>query len=216
MIVLFCAFCYHRHVTINNHGRNPSPSKVWFPATITGHIPILILMITLLVDNRTPITQKTYDDVINSTDFCRIPCTCGHSGCLSIHGYYDRSVKSGDSVLLLHVCRVICRECGHTHALLPSSVVPYSMITLADQVDIIEHSESDSDFSAVMDDTPSIDESSVRSVIRRFRRHWKQRLLSENIHSTDISVLIRNCFSSFRQQFMQVKCTLNILFITPT
>lgn len=173
-------------------------------------------MITVSVDFCNPISQKIYDDVINSLQFHRLTCPCGHSGCLTIHGYYDRTVKSGDCDLLLHICRVICRECGHTHALLLSSIVPYSQISLPDQVDIIEHARSDGVFSAVMDTTPSIDENCVRSVIRRFRRHWEQRLLSESILISLSMDFIRMCFSAFCRQFMQIKGTPNILFLTPT
>ena len=173
-------------------------------------------MITVSVDFCNPISQKIYDDVINSLQFHRLACPCGHSGCLTIHGYYDRTVKSGNCDLRLHVCRVICWECGHTHALLLSSIVPYSQISLSDQIDIIEHAQSDGDFSAVMDSTPSIDESCVRSVIRRFRRHWEQRLLSENILLSLSMDFIRRCFSAFRRQFMQIKSTPNIFFLTPT
>ena len=175
-----------------------------------------MLMITVSVDFCNPISQKFYDDVINSLQFHRLSCPCGHSGCLTIHGYYDRTVKSRDCDLLLHICRVICSECGHTHALLLSSIVPYSQISLPDQMDILDHALSDGDFSAIMDATPSIDESSIRSVIRRFRRHWKQRLLSEAILLSLSTDFIRACFSAFGRQFMQIKSTPNILFLTPT
>lgn len=173
-------------------------------------------MITLSVDICNPVSQDFYDKTIYDLQLHQLVYTCGHSGCLTIHGHYDRSIKHGDSLLLLHICRVICSECGRTHALLLSSMVPYSPIPTLQQVDIIRHSETDSDFSEIMDSTPSIDESSVRSVIRRFRLHWKQRLLSESISPLPDTGFIRCCFSAFRRQFMQVKCTPNILFLTPT
>lgn len=135
---------------------------------------------------------------------------------LTIHGYYNRSIKHGVSRLSLRICRVICSECGRTHALLLSSMVPYSHITTLQQINIIRHSLSDGNFSDVMNCTPSIDESCVRSVIRRFRHHWKQRLLSENILPTTDNRFIEHCFSAFCRQFMQIKCTPNILFSTPT
>lgn len=178
--------------------------------------PNAMPMITLSVDICNPVSQDFYDKTINNLQFHRLVCTCGHSGCLTIHGYYDRSVKSGDSRLLLRICRVICRECGRTHALMLSSLVPYSQIPTKEQMQIIRHSESDGDFSPVMDNTPSIDESCVRSVIRRFKQHWKQRLLSEALIPIPDIRFISRCFSAFRRQFMQVKCTPNILFLTPT
>ena len=178
--------------------------------------PNAMLMITLSVDICNPVSQDFYDKTIYNLQFHRLVCSCGHSGCLTIHGYYDRSVKCEDSCLRLRICRVICSECGHTHALLLSSLVPYSQIPLKEQIDICRLSESDRNFSSVMDYTPSIDENCVRSVIRRFRLHWKQRLLSESIKLIPDFHLIRQCFSAFRRQFMQIKHTPNILFLTPT
>lgn len=178
--------------------------------------PNAMLMITLSVDICNPVSQDFYDKTIYNLPFHQLVCTCGHSGCLSIHGYYKRSVKCGASCLRLRICRVICHECGRTHALLLSSLVPYSQIPTKDQIDIICHSGSDGDLSSVMDKTPSIDENCVRSVIRRFRLHWKQRLLSESIAPIPDTGFIKRCFSAFRRQFMQIKSTPNILFLTPT
>lgn len=206
------------------------PSKVWFPATSTQRMgsdagtlcriafihPNAMLMITLSVDLCNPLSQDFYDKTIYNLQFHQLVCTCGCSGCLTVHGYYDRSVKCGDSCLRLHICRLICSECGHTHALLLSSIVPYSQISTKEQLEIVSLSESGGDFSPVMDNTPSLDESCVRSVIRRFRQHWKQRLLSEAIVPLPDTCFIELCFLAFRRQFMQVKCTPNILFLTPT
>ncbi len=175
-----------------------------------------MLMITVFVDNYNPISQKFYDNTINGLPFFQLSCSCGHSGCLTIHGYYNRSVKSGTSSIRLKVCRVRCSLCGRTHALMLSSMVPYSSVPLVEQINIISHSLSDSDFSSIMDTTPSIDESCVRSIIRRYRMHWLQRILSENISLCHISGLVQRCFSCFRRQFMQIKNTPNILFLTPT
>lgn len=85
--------------------------------------PTLILMITVSVGFCNPISQNFYDDVINSLQFHQLTCSCGHSGCLTIHGYYDRSVKVGDSDIQLHVCRVICSQCGRTHAVFEDAAI---------------------------------------------------------------------------------------------
>lgn len=175
-----------------------------------------MLMITLSVNLCNPISQDFYDKTISDLQFHRLVCTCGHSSCLTIHGYYNRFIKHGDSRITLRICRVICSQCGRTHALLLSYMVPYSHTPTSHQVDIIRHSQTDADFSEIMDTTPSIDESCVRSVIRRFKQHWKQRLLSESISLMSASELIRCCFSAFGRQFMQIKGTPNILYLTPT
>lgn len=174
-------------------------------------------MITLSVDYCNPISQKTYDDIILNLPFHQLVCTCGHSGCLTIHAYYYRHVKSGDSKVRLHICRVKCSICGHTHALLLSVFVPYSQIPLPVQVEIIScYSESNS-FSSIMENTPSIDENNIRYIIRQYLRHWKQRLLSENIPpKPPLSQFIQKCFATWNRQFMQIKCTSNIFFPKPT
>lgn len=173
-------------------------------------------MITLFVEDYNPVTQDFYDKTIAGLQFHQLSCSCGLSGCLTIHGYYLRSLKTGVSKTILHICRVKCSHCGCTHALLLSSMVPYSQISLPDQVKILAHSQTDKDYSSIMDAVPSIDESTIRSVIRRFQQHWRQKLLAEQIHLHPLSSLAGACFRCFLRQFMQIKCTSNLLFLSPT
>ncbi|MDW2799651.1 DUF6431 domain-containing protein [Clostridium boliviensis] len=173
-------------------------------------------MITVFTDFCNPISQDFYDKTIAKVQFHQLTCTCGHSGGLTIHGYYYRSIKSEESVIRLHICRVKCSYCGTTHALLLSSIVPYSQTSLFDQVRIISCYEDSGDFSAIMNQTPSIDENIIRSVIRRYFQHWMQRLLSAGISFDPAFFFIRRCFSFFKRQFMQIKITPNILFLRPT
>lgn len=79
----------------------------------------------------------------------------------------------------LQLHRVICSCCFHTHALLPSSIVPYSQISLAEHVKIISCHEDRKELQTPMNHNPSIDESNCRYIIRNFLHHWKQRLLSD-------------------------------------
>lgn len=54
---------------------------------------------------------------------------CGAEGSCSIHAYYSRSLVdfiSGKKVRhSLCIMRLVC-TCGHTHAILPDSIIPYS------------------------------------------------------------------------------------------
>jgi hypothetical protein len=61
-----------------------------------------------------------------------------------------------------------------------------------------------------------VDESNLRHIIRSYRLHWKDRLLSERINLSPFSYLIRKCFSCFSRLFMQIKNTRNKLFSVPT
>lgn len=173
-------------------------------------------MITVFVDFGNPISQDFYDKTIAGLQLHQLTCYCGHSACLTIHGYYDRSVKSAGSLVRLHICRVKCSICGKTHALLLSLIVPYSQITCADQTRVISCYEGSRHFSDIMEENPSIDESNIRSVIRRYLAHWCQRLKSAPLTITLSASFIQSCFFNFRRQFMQVKKTPNILFLRPT
>jgi hypothetical protein len=63
---------------------------------------------------------------------------------------------------------------------------------------------------------PAIDESNARAVIRRYHKHWKQRLAAENIALSPIPQLIKSCHFRFKRQFMQIKATKNQLYLKPT
>ena len=195
-----------------------SPTKVWFPASLTHHRYThgYKTMITIFVEENNPLTPNFYNNLINSLQFHRLTCTCGHSACLSLHGYYTRSLKTPKGNLPFRICRVICSCCHHTHALLPSSMVPYSQVSTREQVDIISSHEDGKGWKRLMLHNPSIDESNCRHIIRTFLRHWKQRLLSGKISLSDRTLLIRDCFTAFSRQFMQIRCTPNILFMNTT
>lgn len=61
-------------------------------------------------------------------EFQTCPC-CGAAGSCSIHAYYDRSLVDfiGGKPVRHSLCilRLIC-SCGHTHAILPDFIIPYS------------------------------------------------------------------------------------------
>ena len=173
-------------------------------------------MITIFVEENNPLTPNFYNNLINTLQFHSLTCTCGHSACLSIHGYYTRSLKTPEGKRTFHICRVICSCCHHTHALLPSFMVPYSQVSLEEHVEIISSHEDGEGFKNLMNLNPSIDESNCRHIIRTYLHHWKQRLLSEKITLSDSAALIRDCFSAFARQFMQIHCTPNILFMDTT
>ena len=66
------------------------------------------------------------------------------------------------------------------------------------------------------DSNPCLDENNVKSVIRRYSRFWKQRLISEKISLTGLADLIMGCFAHYSMQFMQIRNTRNQLFLYPT
>ena len=173
-------------------------------------------MITIFVEENNPLTQNFYNNLINNLQFHTLTCTCGHSACLSIHGYYTRSLKTPEGKIPLRICCVICSCCHRTHALLPSSIVPYSQVSTKEHIDIITSYENRKGWESLMNHNPYIDENNCRHIIRTFLGHWKQRLLSGKISLSRMTLLIRDCFSTFSRQFMQIHCTPNILFMNTT
>lgn len=173
-------------------------------------------MITLFVGEINPITPSFYNDVISKLQFHRLKCSCGMAGCLSIHAYYHRDIKAPGGKLRFRICRVKCQSCGKTHALLLSSMVPYSQISLPDQITIIDACESQNPTATLLSHLDSVDESNIRYVIHQYKTCWKQRLLSERISLHPVTGTIKSSFLHFACQFMQIHCIPNILFSCTT
>ena len=173
-------------------------------------------MITFFVENCNHLSQDFYDSFLNRLQFHRLKCSCGHSGCLTVHGYYKRKVKAHGGSFMLTVCRVICSECGKTHAILPSSIVPYSQLPLVCQCLIIAACRNGCDATTICEEYPDVDENNIKHVIRNYRRHWKERLLSVGISLLPATLLVRECFAHYSAQFMQIHRTVNTFFSNPT
>ncbi len=167
-------------------------------------------MITIISKNFKSFSQKNYDSLIDALDFHRLPCTCGRKGDLIKHGHYDRSIKTPLGFVALLILRVKCKSCHRTHAILPSTIVPYSQVSLSDHIKIIQAFNQKESFDSIMLANLLIDEGNIRSIIRQYRIHWKERLAS--FGGLLNSSLTRSCFRHFSRQFMQIKWTANCLF----
>lgn len=210
VIILFCN-------RVMKKQKSPRPKfDFCFHPNIAYIYATSMLMITVQTKNYNLISQDFYNNTINSLDLNLIPCTCGHSGCLIRYGSYKRNIQLADKILTLSVVRVYCKSCGHTHALLLSSMVPYSQIPLSIHIRLIDAHERKLPLLSVLTDQCCIDENNWKSILRNYRLHWKQRLLSIGCFPADISSLVPKCFSCFSRQFMQIKTTRNKLFILPT
>ena len=175
-----------------------------------------ILMITISTENLNLISQDFYNDIISSLDLTLVPCTCGHVGNLIRHGSYKRRFQLSDQILTITIVRVFCTACGHTHALLLSSMVPYSQIPFQTQVEAVQALVHHQNLSSFLEEHCFIDECNIRYIFRNYIRYWHQRLLSCSISISSFPMLIQHCFFFFSRQFMQIKCTRNLLFQPPT
>ena len=175
-------------------------------------------MITLEMPEGKGNSQKEYDDYMKALPLHRLECPyCGHSGCLIKHGTYTRRLKVGGILIVLRIQRVRCKECGKTHAVVPTCIVPYQWEMLEEQIAILLHWLSDKNYKEVMEKNNLIDESTVQAVIRRFRRHWQARLASERLSvKMDSEELVRGCFAHYGRQFLQISGVPNELFLKTT
>ena len=172
-------------------------------------------MITILTENYKTISQEIYDEIIGNLEIMRLSCTCGHSGCLERHASYSRSLRIFGEKIVIQILRVRCRECGRTHAILLSIMVPYSQIPYADQQSIVAGYENGEKSSEILNRNWLIDEREISYIICRYKKHWKERLASIGINIAAESLLSR-CIEAYGRGFMQIKKTPNILSVLPT
>lgn len=175
-----------------------------------------MIMLTVLVQDFNTFTQEFYNSVIDNLQLHQLKCSCGHSGCLSFHASYERSVITPYGKKVLTIWRVICSECGHTHALLLSSMVPYSQIPAKTQLEIVTAYEESSDRNGLCSSGCGIDENNIKSVIRRYVKFWRERLIAAGAIIASLPDLIAACFSHYSKQFMQIRSTYNALFLPST
>ena len=175
-------------------------------------MPVNDTMITIFRPQFKTISQEVYDYVLQEVQLHQMSCPCGHTACLSIHGYYARGVKSKDETITITICRVKCAVCGHTHALLLSCMVPYSQIQTSHQWRICVDYEAGRDVCGICREVTAIDENNVKSVLRKYRKRWREMLRSVRTEFSSVSELVRSCFSNYLMQFMQVRRMPNRLF----
>ena len=172
-------------------------------------------MITGIFTEFKGITEEIYRRVTANLPLYRLYCSCGHAGCLVRHGYYRRRLKTNQGTIILCILRVKCKECGRTHAILPELVVPYSQIPADLQQYMLLYPLGSPELEALMQANSDITESNVLAVRSRYRKQWKERLLTMGqVLRNDIADLIRSAFSYFHRQFMQIRSGINLAFFT--
>lgn len=167
-------------------------------------------MITDLKIKIKSLTQKTYNEFIENIDLHTLTCSCGMSGQLIKHAYYKRHIKTSNGIIMLKILRVKCKCCHKTHAIFPEIIVPYSQVLLDDHISIIKAYNNRSSFEPIMLANEFIDESNISYIIKQYLRYWRELIISFKI-SLDLSIS-KQCLNRFKRQFMQIKCTPNIIF----
>lgn len=173
-------------------------------------------MITVITEECNEISQELYDALMDPIQTCQLTCSCGRRGCLVGHGRYNRSVKTPMGKTSIAIRRVRCGLCRATHALLPSTIVPYSQVPLTDHAAIASSYESGGNAMDVMEADPELSPSQVFYILSLYIRFWRQRILGERLKLTPAHALTQPCLRLFGRQFMQIKSTRNVLFVLPT
>ena len=170
-------------------------------------------MITFSVEPRCNISQESYRAKMKKLPLKRMRCSrCGCVGRLTRHAYYRRAIKSAGRKITLTVERLKCSKCNHTHAVVPSYIVPCCQVTLWEQIEIIRQFTRGLGISEVMEKNPTIDENLSYSILRRYRERWLDRFPPESVPHMSAEEISRRCFSDFGRQFMQVRDIPNEFF----
>ena len=183
------------------------PHKIDHATLFRSNNHTMIIVLTTMIAN---ITNIYYQNLMAGIDPHDLICPCCKNKGMNYFGRYQRMIKNGvyHETLELNICRVICRnpECHRTHALLPSSIVPYSRISMAETIDII-NVQSDQDISKVLENNHCVEYDEVLTTIKNFKKKWRLRL-------ADIGVALgeegffEKCISIFGVHFMQIPETI--------
>lgn len=153
-------------------------------------------MITLKVEKEnSELTQEKYDTIIRNIDIHSLECTCGRHD-MVVHSYYSRNIKTKSGVIKLDILRVKCKECGKTHAVLLSLIVPYQSVELEIQIQIIK----DEDVEVLMVNNEAIDEQLVYRIKKRFKSKFEKWMSLNKLSFLDD--LVKLAFRDFKSNFM--------------
>lgn len=172
-----------------------------------------VFMIINLIDSVKVLTQKKYDEMFENMNLSCMKCTnCGNVG-FHKHCKYSRFVKNQYGHFKIVIKRVICPKCGKTHAILPKCVVPWSQVSVEDNIHII-NTKTEHDIRDLLDILFWIEIEDIKNIKRRYKRYWKERILSSKITlNQDITEI---CINNFNRQFMQIKCGIILKYSLPT
>ena len=95
------------------------------------HMYVLYMtMITFKTLSFNNYSQDFYNEDIKSSDLNKVKCTCGSTGHFHRHACYQRYLAvDADHTVVISIIRIKCDSCGCTHALLPSIIIPYRILS---------------------------------------------------------------------------------------
>lgn len=168
-------------------------------------------MILIFMNNINPFRQIDYDSFIDSIKLNRIAffdAVFGYSSNIIFYGSYTRSFVSDSisSPMIIKFQRVLDKNTGITHTLVPSQIVPYSTIPLHSQVMIIQAPECNLIDLSVLFNLDFKTLLRIRSIFRAFWEYLYDWL------SLPFSSLTRVAFQLTGRQFMQMR---GLVYLSP-
>lgn len=164
-------------------------------------LPLSSNTYTMIIENFkhfnsfTDINSNTTTFSLNNERFYSLKCLyCGCS-CFHRHGFYSRSLIDlccNTSTVVIE--RVKCTSCKHTHALIPSSIIPYLSLSF-NVIKSIISSYLDNLSVTVISFKHSVDCNTVRRIINIFNLHHSILFNFLNLLFTDSTKFIVSAFS---------------------
>lgn len=81
--------------------------------------------------------QELIEEYENNYNFDYFECPSCHSDKYIFYGHYTRNIGLFGRFFNINIKRVMCKECKHTHALIPQFIIPYFQSETTYLIDII-------------------------------------------------------------------------------
>lgn len=179
--------------------------------------------------------QEDYDKEIKEIEddeYKHIRCTCGSLGHFHRHGAYWRFltsevediIKNNDEkkennaddkneTNLIKITRIRCESCNKTHALLPTVIIPYRILSNPIITKMIDSYRNAFDSVAALARMAGISPEQARKLISFYEKHHKERLESFladfNVAEYLDQEFISGYFKENHMMFMQRTATVN-------
>ena len=163
--------------------------------------------------------QSDYDSDIANINYSKIKCSCGSTGHFHKHALYSRYLSlSPDNSVSISIVRIKCESCNTTHALLPSIIIPYRILSNPCIINIIQSFRYVTDSASVISKITGFSRELVIKLIAFFIKFHKERLSSFlavfSACVSDSFDFIMNYFSEYHIMFMQRVTTKNMIIFT--
>jgi transposase-like protein len=177
-------------------------------------------MINYFYDKIKNSIKETYENSINELDLMKKSCPfCKAKGQFKNHGVYERHVIALMDHQVIHeiimIKRVKCQSCKHTHALIPSFIIPYCTFTYSIILKCLDEKVINKKKILEICETYGISFQLLYDWIKRFNIHYTQSFqviekgwlsVKDTLVSilNDLSWFLQRYFEENRYSFMQI------------